>query len=382
MPIPRTIERTSALRVGGMLGVICAMITALLAIACDSVPSVATFEPTTDPARLFMSLELNHRAVNLSTASPYDTLRLVATPLDGNGQPMNGLPAASFRSADTTRVVVTEDGLLQARAATNGVAIIAEVLTADNIRHADTAYVKVTTLADPPQLDRFEIMPQTPYPDTAVWTMVPDLGMTGAVLLQIAGTTLLPTLRLDALTASGATIAGLEVEYRSLDPRVAIIDNRTGAVTPIAPGKVRIVASTSVYGVTAADTAEFEVILPLVSGVIALPEPLPPGGWPANPSEVTILQSGYVFWWNTNQTIPTEIVFEDPANVEALPAMICMIMGESNCSGGDIAPFGGMEPMFPLFMRGRRFPVPGVYEYTITATGETGRVIVVEGSAP
>jgi len=377
MPMPGKTERRVARRVRGVRGALCALSATLLLAACEDVPSVATFEPITDPAQLFMSLALNHRAINLSTEAPYDTLRLVATPLDGSGQPMSGLPAASFRSMDTTRVQVSADGLLKARAATNGVAVIAELVTGDNIRHVDTAYVKVTTDADPPQLASFKILPAVP--DSAVWWIVPPNVGIGPILLPMAGIPVMPSLRLEASDASGGQVSGLEVDYRSLDPKVVELNRRTGAVSASrALGEARIVATAFVYGTTVADTAVFRITLPLTHTVgIAVQGD---GSTALSPSEVTVQPGGYVFWMNASGT-PVDVTFEDPTNVAAAPPVICMIVGDAKCSG-DIDAFGGESVNFPQVARGRHFPVAGVYEYTIMPGGYTGRVIVAAESTP
>src|SRR5690606_7757607 len=92
---------------------------ALALLGCEDVPKVATFEPITDPRELFASVTFEHRAINLSTAAPYDTFRLTVMPRNALGEPMSGLPAPTFESSDTTRVQVTPEGLLRARRATD-----------------------------------------------------------------------------------------------------------------------------------------------------------------------------------------------------------------------------------------------------------------------
>src|SRR6188472_1020921 len=122
-----------------------------LALAgCSGLEPVPTYEPVTDPAQLYMRLVLSHRAINLSTVAPANTLQLTATPLDASGQPMAGLPVPSFRSSDTTSVWVTPEGLLQARGPATGVTVIADLVAPGNIRHADTAMVNVNATTDPP----------------------------------------------------------------------------------------------------------------------------------------------------------------------------------------------------------------------------------------
>lgn len=350
------------------------LIGAGLWTGCDSWRPPATFEATTDPAKLFMALTLDHRAVNLSTVAPYDTVRLRATPRDGLGEAMTGLPEAAFRSLDTAAVWVTTDGLLQARRPATGVQVIAEIVAEGNVRHADTAFVNVIADADPPKLATFSIKPQ--QPDDAVWAVLPRYGVVGQLLLeQIAGIRVWPVLTLRALDDNGDPVKGLEIEYWSLDPKIAEIDRRSGAVTKVhAPGEVGIVARTMAYGAHRADTAYFTVTLPFVHGIQI--NDWTDGKLVMTPSEVMIRPGGYVIWVNFSWT-PVDITFDDPTNVEGL-AEVCAILGGAFCDGGDIAPFDGSTNELMDAVRGRRFPVPGSYRFSSSLTGLSGRVIVAE----
>lgn len=356
--------RKAALRLIGILAL----------VGCDSLPAVPAFEPITDPAELFMALTLDHRAINLSTAAPYDTFRLTATPRNGLGDVIRDLPPPEFRSEDTTAVWVSRDGLLQARRAAAGVRVIAELTAEGNVRHADTAYVNVTANPNPPIPATLSITPQTP--EEATWPMLSQKAVVGQLFLeQIAGIPVWPVLPLRAFDESGNPITGLAIEYRSLDPRIAEVDPVTGMVTQtLAPGEVGIVARTVAYGVVKTDTAFFTVTLPLVHVVLI-------NDWSAgvpvmDPSEVTIRPGGYVFWVSALSS-PVDITFDDPTNIEELTE-VCAILGGDFCGGGDIAPIDGSSGDVMDAARGRRFPVPGSYAFRSTLTGLSGRVIVAD----
>jgi len=345
---------------------------------CDSVPPVATFEPTTDPGQLFMSLRLNHRAINLSTVSPYDTFQLVATPRNGLGEPISGLPAPTFRSNDTTRVWVTEDGKLEARQAGSRIQIIAEILTEDNIRRADTAYVTVTTDPSPPKLATFSIQPESPA--AAVWPLVANSSFLGATILRQAGIDYTAVLPLRILDENGDPIVGLQIELESLDPEVIGVNNIAGSITgPFSPGEARIVARTMAYGVEKADTATYKATLAAYHVVLHQLD-LFTNKVTFGPTDVIIRQNGYVFWANFVAGTPMDITFDDPTNVADMPE-VCAAWGGSLCGSGNIPAFE--SDMFSIgTLVGRRFPVPGTYEYKSELTGYRGRIIVVAEDSP
>jgi hypothetical protein len=371
-------ERDSRERAGGTAKIAVSLFTAALLVGCGSLEAVAPYSPTTDPAALFMSLTLDHGAINLSTAAPYDELHLTATPRDASGSAMYGLPAPSFSSSDTTTVWVTPDGLLQARKPGSGVKVVAEVVADGNVRHADTVMVNVTSSAPPPVLD---VLSLEPVGDEAVWSMFSRGSTLGWPLLLIASRgafIFLPAVRVTALDAAGNPIPGLAIEYESLDPDIAYIDPASGVVNLIQPGEARVVARTTAYGVTAADTTLFTVTLPAVNGVGISPGL--DGGPPTVTSRTVVVRpGGYVFW--ANQTPDSvRVTFDDPASAERIEELCTAFGGPypAYCESGDISQFSGQD--FSVFSttRGRRFTRPGRYAYHIEPLGITGEVVVTE----
>lgn len=351
---------------------------------CNELQPITPFEMTTDPARLYASLTLDHGAVNLSTAPPHNTLRLTATPRNGYGDPIEGLPAPTFRSTDTTRVWVSADGTLEARQQAAGIAVIAELTTVENIHHADTVFVNVTTNPAPPALATLTIAPESP--EAAFWPMFPTATFDAWALLWIFGIVEVPGVTARALDDAGNPIPDLAIQYESLDPHIARVDPRTGStfigsgLLPIPglsrPGQASIVARTTAYGVTMADTAVYTVTLPAVQGIGVVADSTRP---PAlAPAEVRVLADGFVAWINLTDT-RVEVTFDDATNV-AEATVLCMYFGPDFCGGGDIPAFDGAPTLDSLdTIRYRHFPVPGTYTYRVRGEGVDlrGRVVVV-----
>lgn len=342
--------------------------------ACNELDPVGTFDPITDPSQIFLSLTLNHKAINLSTVEPGNQVQLVATPRNALGEPLSGLPPVTFTSSDTTRVHVTADGLVTARAAGNNLRIIAEIVTPDNIRRVDTATVNVIGTA-PRQLATFTIQPEPPA--EPVWAIEPALwGGPGRTILNLAGLNLSNALRLRALDQDNLPVTGLQVFYQSLDPEVALIRNPSGTVVAYRPGQVKVTVSTFAYGVALADTVTFTMLLPRVHGVRL--EPQPDSTLRLSADNVIVRPGGYVFWFNQSLATPISITFDEPAAASEVPEL-CAWYGEPLCGSGNIAEFNGETsitvPRMPIAGRARRFDTPGTYTYH-TSNGLAGSVTV------
>jgi len=350
------------------------LLAAVALAGCGGLEPVEPYSPTTDPAALFMALTFDHGAINLATVAPHDKLQLTATPRDGLGSPMMGLPAPTFRSSDTTRVFVTPQGELQARKAGTGIQVIAELVADGNVRHADTAFVNVTASTNPQMLATLSIQPQTPQ--AAVWGMLPFSGTLGRLLFQFSGVRFDAAVPLRLLDANGAAIPGLVVRYQSLNPDVATINSRLGNIGMLQPAEVTMVVRTTAYGISKADTARFTVTLPIVHGVVV--NAAPNGGVPVTaPRTVTIRPGGYVFWSNLSAD-SVSVTFDDPSAAGQI-AQICTAQGATrpvHCDSGNIPNFMSKTNDFWQHTRGRQFVQPGSYPYRIEPLGVTGRVIV------
>ena len=359
-------------------------ILAMLAMnACGDVDPYAPHALITDPTKLFMRVTIDHPAINMSTAEPYNTLQLTATPLDARGNAMSGLPRPTFTSSDTSSVWVSPEGVLTARNATTDVRIIAEIDAGGNVRHADTAYVNVTSDPNPPMVATFSI--DAVAPDSNKWNSVPFSAFMPALFLQFfGGMETIPVLELRALDSNGDPVPGLAVEFESLTPNLVKVD-RTGYFVgnaPEVPGEATFVVRTMAYGVALVDTATFTILSPIVQGVQYW-SPLGPDHPEFNfrPSEVTIRRNGFVFWMNFSAE-QLDVVFEDPSKALAAQPMCDSFGGEGPfCESGNIAPFGAADFSLDV-IRGRQFTEAGTYRFRNTQTGFEGRVIVLPDPAP
>ncbi len=343
-PAPRA-PRSTAPR-GSALAVL-----ALLGCAGD----VASPTPRADAVELFWALTLDQHAVVISIAAPYDTVRLTATPRDGHGEPLTGLPAVSFASTDPERVQVEKDGLVRAIKPGLGIGIIAS-LSVQGVTHTDTAFVTVTSTATPPVLETFSIHPVPP--DSAIW-YANQLSFTDLYGPKPIGVT--------ARDPTGADIPGLPVAFRSADTTIAKVDG-SGYLTGIRPGRVAILASTTAYGVRKADTVVYTITNPVAQTVLLLADKSAAVRF--SPSEVTIAAGGIVVWWNGTGR-DADVVFDDPTNV-AEDDLLCF------CGSGNIPAFGDTTGTGGVFdgMRARRFPVAGTYRYRSPITGASGAITV------
>jgi hypothetical protein len=338
-----------------------------------------------DPARLYLTLTLEQRAVTLDTATGYNTWQLTAMPRDGRDEAMTGLPAPTFRlrtADDSTRLRVTPNGSVTALKAGTNINVIAELTVPGPggypVRHADTARVTVKTQV--PQLVPASLSIDPIPPDSAELPLLTN-GL-GQALGFVGPTTLKPV----ALDAAGQSISGLVIEYVSLDPAIATVDRWTGQMLAYRPGEVRMVARTAAYGVRLADTALFAVVWPVEDKIEIRPKP---GGAIFVPSEIRIVPYGVIAWANYLSD-SADVVFEDPTHVEdpangsAALVTICtnlesFLEDSSICAVGNML-IRGVLPEDPIGfgLTFRQFPVPGVYNFRSIRTGATGRLVVTD----
>jgi plastocyanin len=333
-------------------------------------------------AALYWRLTLDHEAVVLSTAAPYDTIRITATPRDARGAPLEGLGPVVYRTEDPEQVVVDPTGLVQARAAGSSLYVVAE-LEAGGVRHADTLFVTITADAEPPALAGLSIRP--PEPDSVRHAVRGDgsfVTVDGAGRLAVAID--LKFVLSYGRDAAGNLIPGIPAKFQSSDTTVlqAFDGGTLVLLRGKRPGRAKVIASTAAYGVPLADTVEFEVIQPVLSAVRAYRRPSD-GRILFGPEEVRVSPGGTVLWVNTSGD-PVDVTFADPSGVAEHGALGCAAGGVVDPGGaGDIPAFGVPPTQGDTLMvencRSRRFPTPGVYEYHSPLTGATGRVVVGDG---
>jgi len=253
-----------------------AVCVVVLLVACSG-GELAT-QPSTDDNSLYWALALNYHAVTLSTVAPYDTIHLVATPLNPSGQTLAGQISATFTSSDLEHANVTEDGVVHAIGEGTNVLIIAS-MRADGVTHTDTTVITITADSAPPQLAHLSIHPVPP--DSS----------------KIAAAGNGKQLVLTAFDVSDSPFTQLTAQFRSLDPTVASVD-QFGFVQGIRPGQARVIASATVYGITKADTVTFTIGLPILR-IVSVAANLAPNATPPTiftPSAIRVGVGSTIVW--------------------------------------------------------------------------------------
>jgi plastocyanin len=332
----------------------------LLCLLGCAAEDVAAPKPTADAFGLYWSLTLDQHAIMLSTVAPHDTVRLTATPRDASGASLTDAPAIIFHSTDPERLQVDADGLVRALETGIGPGIIAS-LSIDGVTHTDTAFVRVTGDSAPPVLDTFSIHPGPA--DSTIWhaNALSSSDFFGPKRIAVT-----------ARDTNGVDIPNIAVEFRSADTTIATID-QSGYLRGVRPGTVAIMASTSAFGVSMADTVVYTITNPTAQIVHIDPASPATSGQdaaspPFAPSEVTIAAGGHVLWLNSTGR-DVDVVFDDPANVTEDSTM-CF------CGSGNMEAFGDTTGVGFDGLRSRRFRVAGTYHYHSTITGATGTVTV------
>ncbi len=363
-------------------------------------------------AQVFTAVSLTPPAASLVVGG---VLELAAVPLDQNGVPIAGLPAATFTSTDAAVATVSPAGLVSAVGA--GTALVIAQISSAGVAHADTSTITVAppapgaTVTTPslsftpnvvtiqagqavtwqfleavhnvtflvPVPAGFDI-PDQPVgaavqrtfasPGQFTYECTRHANMTGTVIVQSgqpqvfsavaiapATTTLLVggTVQLTAtpLDQSGVPMAGLPAPlFTSASPTVATV-GAGGLVTAAGPGTTNITATITSTGTTHSATATIIVSAPPPGGVTVTTT----GNNTFSPSAVTLAAGGAVTWQFGN--------------------------GTHNVTFGGAQPPGGNIPDQSAGAQSRTFPTAGTYTYQCTRhNGMNGSVTVTGGGAP
>lgn len=329
---------------------------ALAAAACS--PEAYAPKPVADPTKIYWSIGLNHRAVTMSTVAPYDTIRLVATPLTIDGQPVKGLPAPTFTSLDLEHVQVGPNGLVRALGSGTEFAVVAS-LSVGNDTHADTAIINVTDTTPAPIMQAFSIQP--PPGDSA------KVSADGGVFI-------VPV----AYDAAGDSIPNISAYFATSDSTIATIV-AGGDLQPVRPGKVTVYGTATVYGVTKSDSVVYTIGYPLLVQISILPLVNAAGKIVGvfEPSHQQVGPGAVVYFSNANAPA-TDVTFDNPANVDRYDNPACNFEPQA-CGSGNIPAFAGhADSITGPTVRVRQFPVPGTYNFHSTISGATGSIQVMK----
>jgi hypothetical protein len=336
------------------------------------------FAPSPAPEALFWKLRLNENAVQLSTLAPYDTIRLIATPLTPSGTEwkptgMSEAEAAAFLAAnpirfwstDSTKVGVTADGLVKARAVTPGLVRVIASRQIHNVTRADTVQVRVVaTPGEPPVLTTFGIQ---------------HVGDSNRVASERVA-----SIRPTILDANDQPMSGVVAYYTSSDTNVIRVASpwssaATVSFTARKVGKALITARTWVYGAVKTDTLTLSVGYPVFKTARIDKRTKPDGSleFYLGTTVANIGPGGRLTWDNSTgglgqNGVELDIVFDDPTHVLPPDPVIA-----PDTLGGDILGIPSDTTLLASDrMRFRRFVKPGTYRYKVLPIGATGTVVV------
>ncbi|HEX8245541.1 MAG TPA: Ig-like domain-containing protein, partial [Longimicrobium sp.] len=203
----------------------------LLALAaCGGGGAATATAPETPqaPASTFAWLALSPTSGSVEVGG---TFQLTATPHDGAGNALNGMPAPTYTSSDPAKATVNADGVVTGVAP--GAVTIRAVMAAGGVTDTATAALTITT-------------PAPPAATFASLALTPDAGTVAA-----GGTLQLQATPRDQ---AGAAMSGLPAaSWSTSDPAKATVAG--GVVTGVAAGTATITASLTWGGVTRTATA-------------------------------------------------------------------------------------------------------------------------------
>lgn len=338
--------------------------------SCGGEPA-APGEPPAGATQLYWDLTLNEQAINLSTAAPLDTFRLVATPRRGDGTPIEGLPAPTFVSQEREAVLVGPDGLVRGLATARQVRVIVTLTDpVENLSHVDTAVVSVTSDPAPPVPARISLEPNPA--DSAKGAAA------GTAPLPYGVTPRLVVRAFDAQENPISTTS-FAVRIESSDPLTA----RYGTNLDLRqPGPVRFIARTVAYGVPLADTLDYTVGHPLGRMVITRTFVAVDGKTihRFDPAAITVGTGAHVLWYRAPGVPSYDVTFDDPTNAAADQRYSAMLGCGATNLVGNIAQFGDTTQNPVRNICSRHFPVPGTYTYHSAALNASGTIVVVDES--
>jgi len=328
--------------------------------ACGGDPAV-TPPPQSNPETMYWQLTLNVHAATMSTAAPYDTIQLVATPRTVHGTPITDLERPTFTSMDLDRVQVDSSGLVHVFGTGDGVLIVAS-LEDHNVLHADTLVLNITDASPPPTMASFTIHPAP-----------------GDSAKSAAGSGGVVTAR--AFTADSTPIPDISTYYSVSDITTATIDRSSGVIAPVHPGSFTVYATTQTYGVTKVDSLLYTIGHPIALFLNITPKVGSNGQTiPVfTPDSVVLGPGARVVFQNQNGPA-TDVTFDDPTNV-AMDPLYCLFF-PITCGSGNIAPwtYDPNDPSGLSIWRVRNFPVPGTYRYHSALFGVTGVIVIADES--
>lgn len=322
--------------------------------------------PALSASQFLAAVQLEHHTYNLATVDPYNTVQLHVAGLSGAGDILD--KPVEYSVADSTVLTVSVTGLLKALTPVASTVVRAS-MTLNGITRTDSAFVSVVGGTPTQFLARLAI--EVPPDDSAKWSH--NIGM---------GNKTLPLIRQDS---DGGNLSSLLVSLWSSDAGKAAITQSFNNVSIAAgrPGQVMLYVETYAYGVAMRDSLPFYIGWPTFGIVNVYAREQTGKTDPVMnffPGRL-IVGVGACILWSSNDVIDTDVVFENPSVVGPPTGPVCMLYGQQDMTGGNIAPFrmipdaNDLAGVFAKF-RGRTFSIPGVYNYRSTLNGTSGTIVV------
>ncbi len=349
------------------IGIAGACILALSLLACNTdVASPPSLQHS--PEALFVRLEMNQRAVLLSTFAPYDTVRLATIPM-GSGnvrwRPANMSDAEfdsllrasppTFISRDSTRIRVSRDGLVRVVRATTTAGTVQIVATQKigPVTRACTTFVRALPIANPRTIKHLNI------------STVDSLKIAASSTAQFLVTgTDADNVRIENIvTYVRSSNAGIMMGGAGWN-KISIMGGGRGI------GEATLFVSTFVFDTPITDSivlrngapVSHEVNLGIFRGSRTV-------------GDIVVGPGGIVGWVNDSTSNATDqdldIIFDLSEDVLAALDPV------KNTGGGNIVGIPGDRTLtLAQKTRYRRFLKPGIYTYRVNPRNQTGRVIV------
>lgn len=337
--------------------------SALAIVACASPDAVVA--PSADPHTFFKSLTVDEPAVDLALVAPYDTLQLHPHALFADDTP---LPDTIVYTPSDSTVTVSPTGLVKAHFATTTPATITLTLKHEGITRSVVVQIQVRDTLPTIRPSRLTLVgtPYVPVQDSA--------GVTGQT--QLAVTVLGP---------DGTPIPDPDLlfDVRSSDTTIATITN-TGFVFAVAQGRVTFRMSAVAYGVRLRDSLPFAVTVK-GNGTFLIGSPTSASRHTPTlrlSSDTVRIAAGGIVGWTSDATALASVVFDNPSHVDSASSFV----GLFPASAGNIPAIGlgTLDPVHGDFLqildaesKARRFPIPGLYPFTVTQGTSTTRGVVV-----
>lgn len=295
------------------------------------------------------SMELDNKAVVMSTEAPYNSIKLTPRIFNIRGEKIDYEREVIYMSA-SQEVEVSSDGTVTALKPVSNLRVTATT-TSHNVTLVDTAMITVMGTSPTTKLHSFSIQRLA--------------GDSAKVAMSSFGVSRTKSFAARVLNSEDLPISPSSVFYKVSDPSIATINRSSGLLTANRMGEVMVYAFTNVFGIAMADSLKVTVGPPLLNYVTVL-------GRIINSDTITSFTSdsiqigvgGTVRWTNASKRT-VNVVFDDPGNVSGLTP------GDA----GNIPDWGPIPPD-TLPVRQRIFNVPGVFKYKSSISGGSGVIVV------